>query len=521
LARAGGLPICDTVPARMQGEQTELQRPGGYAAVDSRAFIVAFALCSLAALCVLWIPKYLPMTDLPQHAAQVSIWKHLNDPAYGFGDVFELQYFTPYLMGYGLARLFAEAFSVLVALKLVLTLAVLGLPLSLLRLLHATRGDRWWSLVGFPLAFGYPFLWGFFNYVVAIPLGVFYLAFVVDCARRFDTRRAVWLAVLTTLLLAAHLLIFALCGLSAAALLAFSAKTWRAALLRLAPLTPSLLLALAWGMRRDQNGAIVPDVFHYGLQRFVEAPALLVGYPHDTAGLLVGLLIVSFFVISGVRLVRGPERWIPLALWACAYLLLPRDFNNVGFLYPRLATLLVPFAFLATEPGRPRVRPPLIHAALTVIALGWTCVVFGGFYAFDRDARQLDVALQGMPGNQRIRSLIFDRGDEYTPGGVPFLHFPVWYQVEKGGTTSFSFACSSLTVAVSRSKNCRLVKTSIDWLPAAFDMRSEQDAYDYYIVRAPTDLGPRLFRGATRRIHLAAHEGMWWVYRRGEKRGPG
>src|ERR1041384_4083763 len=112
---------------------------------DRRRYRLAFAACSLVALAVLWIPKYLPLADLPQHAAQISIWKHIDDPAFGFREVFELQYFTPYLLGYGLARLFAGLCSVLVAMKLVLTLTVLGLPWSLGQLLGATRGDRWWG----------------------------------------------------------------------------------------------------------------------------------------------------------------------------------------------------------------------------------------------------------------------------------------------------------------------------------------------------------------------------------------
>src|SRR6478609_10268523 len=98
-----------------------------------RSFLLALGACSLVALIVLWVPKYLPLTDLPQHAAQISIWKHLADPSYGFGKVFRVHYFTPYLLANALARVFAEAFTILVAVKLVLTLAVLGLPLSLWR----------------------------------------------------------------------------------------------------------------------------------------------------------------------------------------------------------------------------------------------------------------------------------------------------------------------------------------------------------------------------------------------------
>jgi hypothetical protein len=498
----------------MQVEKVEAPKAAGGDDND-RKFVAAFALCSLAALCVLWIPKYLPLSDLPQHAAQISIWKHIDDPAYGFRDVFELQYFSPYLLGYGLARLFAELFSVLVALKLVLTLSVLGLPWSLWRLLEASRGDRWWSLVGFPLAFGYSFLWGFFSYIVALPLGVLYLAFVVESARSFSTRRAVLLAAFTTLLFGAHLIVFALCGLSAAALLALSAKSLRDALVRLWPLAVGAVVALTWMSRYQKGRASVPNVFDYGLGRLVEAPALLLGYPDDTPSLLVALLLMVLFLASGVKLAERRERWIPLGVWACAYMAVPRDYNNVAFLYPRLATLLVPFAIVATEQGRPRFPAHLTRGALTSIALVWMAFVFIGFAGFDSDARQFDVVMSKMEPNKRIRSLVFERGGEYTPGGVPFLHFPAWYQTEKGGTDNYSFAYTLLSVAVFRDKT-KTVQASVDWQPWRFDMAEEQDEYDYYVVRAATDMGPELFKGATRHVHLAAHEGWWWVYRRGE-----
>jgi hypothetical protein len=478
---------------------------------DQRRFDVAFAVCSLAALGLLWIPKYLPLCDLPQHAAQIAIWKHIDDPAYGFGDVFELQYFTPYLLGYGLARLFAELFSVLVAMKLVLTLTVLGLPWSLRRLLEVTGGDRWWALAGFPAAFGYSFLWGFFSYIVALPLGVWYLASAIEYAREQSLRRGLRLAVFTTLLFGAHLMVFVLCGLSAAALIGLSAKSLRSAVVRLAPLALGAAIALLWMTRYQKGRASVPNVFRYGLSRLEEAPALLLGYPYDPASFWVGLLLMLLFVVSGVRLAKQRERWLPLGLWAGAYLGLPQDYNNVAFLYPRLAVLLMPFAIVATEPGRPRLSPRLLHASLTLIALAWMGAVFVGFHGFDRDARQFDVVMSKMAPNKRVRSLIFERGSDYTPGGVPFMHFPAWYQVEKGGTDSYSFAYTLLSVAVFRDKS-KSVEAKIDWQPWAFDVAKEQDHYDYFVVRSATDLGPGLFERATRPVKLVAHQGWWWVY---------
>lgn len=478
---------------------------------DQRRFNVAFGVCSVAALCLLWIPKYLPLGDLPQHAAQISIWKHIDDPAFGFRDVFELQYFTPYLLGYGLARLFAELCSVLVATKLVLTLAVLGLPWSLRRLLEVTGGDRWLALIGFPAAFGYSFLWGFFSYVVALPLGVLYLALAIEYSRARSPRRAVLLAVFTVLLFAAHLMVFALCGLAAAAIVGISAGSLRNALVRLSPLAIGASIALLWMTRYQKGRASIPNVFRYGLKRLEELPALLVDYPHDVPGFWVGLLLMVLFVASGVRLARQPERWLPLGIWICAYLGVPRDYNNVAFLYPRLAVLLIPFAIVATEAGVPRISPRLVRSSLIAIALCWMSALFVGFYGFDREARQFDVVMSQMAPGKRIRSLIFERGGEFTPEGVPFMHFPAWYQVEKGGTDSYSFAYTLLSVAVFRDKT-KQVEAKIDWQPEAFDAAKEQDDYDYFVVCSAVDLGRQLFEGARRPVRLVAHQGWWWVY---------
>ena len=140
------------------------------------AYWWAFIACSIAALVPLWTVKYLPMVDLPQHLAQVAIWMHIKDPAWGFGEQYGLNFMSPYLLGYVLIRVAAVFFDLDVAAKLVISVAVLGTPLALHRLLVRCGGDRWWSLVGFLLAFGFGFYWGFLNYILAVPLGLLLLA---------------------------------------------------------------------------------------------------------------------------------------------------------------------------------------------------------------------------------------------------------------------------------------------------------------------------------------------------------
>jgi len=226
---------------------------------------------------------------------------------------------------------------------------------------------------------------------------------------------------------------------------------------------------------------------------------------------LVGLLLILLFVASGVRLSQRRERWLPLGLWACAYFGVPQDYSNVAFLYPRLGIWLAPLAIVATELGPPRISRRLLHGGLVAIALGWMSFVFVSFCGFDRDARQFDRVIAKLEPKKRIRSLMFDRGSDYTPGGVPFLHFPAWYQVEKGGTDSYSFAYTLLSVAVLRDQT-KFVEARVDWEPWAFDITKEQDDYDYFVVRSATDFGPALFKGAPRPVQLIAHEGWWRAY---------
>ena len=44
------------------------------------------------------------------------------------------------------------------------TLAAIATPLALVALLEQTKGNRWWALGGFALAFNYSYHWGFLNF---------------------------------------------------------------------------------------------------------------------------------------------------------------------------------------------------------------------------------------------------------------------------------------------------------------------------------------------------------------------
>ncbi len=198
-------------------------------------------------LVTLWTVRYLPMVDLPQHAAQIYLWQHYDDPTQGLAQDYVLNWFTPYLGGYTLVRLAACVLPILQAIKLVVTLAVLAFPLSLHRLLRETGGDRWWSLLGYPMAFGFSFYWGFLNYLVALPVGMLFLVAALGFAREPTWRRGGAFAAIGVLLCLCHVLVFAVVGAAAGFLVLEGCRSVRGALVRLAPFLPGVLFSWSLG----------------------------------------------------------------------------------------------------------------------------------------------------------------------------------------------------------------------------------------------------------------------------------
>lgn len=110
---------------------------------------------------------------------------------YRFDQLFEVNWFTPYLLGYLIARAFAVVLSVHAAIKATVFVSVIVLPLAMRELLRRVGGDPRLSLLGFPLAFGYSFYWGFLNFSLAIAIGIVHVAIGTAVLQRPDRRNVI------------------------------------------------------------------------------------------------------------------------------------------------------------------------------------------------------------------------------------------------------------------------------------------------------------------------------------------
>lgn len=468
---------------------------------------------------LIWIFDPLPMADLPQHAAQVALYRALGDPAFPFAAQYEINYFTPYLLAYMTAAFFALALPIGLAFKATLQLGLVAWIWAIWRFQRRVGGDPWFMLFGFPLFFGLSFLWGFLNYLLAVPLVL--LALELSYAHGAPTapggegrgRIALQLALVGVLAFFAHgaACVFGM-ALGGAVALLRSPSRRLGDLLRLSlPYLPAALLAIAWRALNPEEPR--PSLWH-PLTRRLSLHQQLLGDRNDAEAAYWGLALLLFAlaaIVTALPALRGRdgrETWarrLPL-LAALAYVAAMPD--NVGSFYfagARFVLFVLLFAGWWTVAGAWRKLPPIA----ATLALGWLLVLLLRFGGVARDLEPLRPLLDGLPPRGTLLSIRLD--EDRNPFRIPFtIHQAAWYTARREGQTDFSFAFFRTSLVRYRPGRLPAIPIGFEHQPWRFDVLAIAGGYyDYWLVYAPpgasADLPPDRFR-------LRERTGPWWLY---------
>ena len=228
---------------------------------------------TLVLVATLFAFRDLPMVDLPQHAAQIAAWVHWGDPAYRTHEL-ELNFRTPYLLAYPLARLLAPLLGTVVALKVVVAAALVAHVAAYDHLVRRLGHDPWLTLLGVPTALGYAFCFGFVSFLVAVPLVVFALAVALAHAEHPKLKSGLVLSGLLSLTLLAHGVAVALAMLAVGPLLLRGGGRFVA---RVAPLLAPVVLGAVWLVPGSSAARIGGTYWGLGFDRLVELAGMLVG----------------------------------------------------------------------------------------------------------------------------------------------------------------------------------------------------------------------------------------------------
>ena len=497
-------------------------------------FLLACLLCGLP----VWLPDFPPMADLPQHAAQISLYLNLGNLDFPYSDQFELNLFTPYLLGYFLVAVLTPLLGIVAACKLVVWLALAAFALSTRFLLRQTGADPYWAWLTFPVLYGFAYQWGLLNYVIAAPVGIYFLGLVWQQVGNYNWRSSLLIALMLHALFFSHALIMALCVLIASAYWLFSSKSIRDFIKYAWPAAALIPIVLIWiaytsdyqqaktATEWDLSLFNTTDGYYTTLASWanpVEAgwgrltgfmPRML-GERPDLFVTLLGIFLFALPFIAGGRISKSWTRFIPLLFIILLIMFLPSVLRGNSYTFQRFTLLVMPLFLIAINaPSNPGQMQRYLRLLAPVIAFGWIAHMSVNALQFDKEADGFKTVLSKMEPHKRAVSLIFSRDDTNSISPT-LMHFPAWYTAVNSGISNPGFAMyTGMPVSFKKEYVASFI-VGYAWYPQLFDwQKHEGTTYDYFIVRADKDVSRYIFRKASCRIRQVNHSGQWWLYER-------
>lgn len=380
---------------------------------ETRWFVLAAAL--LAAVPLLW-PAVPPLTDLPGHIGRYRVM---------LGDAPELERYYGFqwrMVGNLGVDLLVAALAPWIGLEPAVKVVVIAIPVlttgALLWLSRELTGRvSPWALFALPLAYNYPFHFGFVNFVLAMALALAAWALWLRMGRLGQLRmRAMLFVAIGLIVWTAHVM-----GWAMLCLLVFGGECARAravgtklpvAIVRAAlaclPLTPPLLALLLW-----RGGGSAGDT-----ERFFDLMVKLKGIgsllrdrwlAFDTAS--AALLLILIYAGARGRIGRiVPEAAVAAGLAALAFLLLPFMLMGSAYADLRLLPYAMTVALAGLAPRAETASPVLQRIALAglVFFLLRTAATAASFALYERDWSRELAALDHLPRGARVLALTGD-----------------------------------------------------------------------------------------------------------------
>lgn len=478
--------------------------------------IVGWVVCSILVALPFLVVDFPPITDLPQHTAQVRLLREAwQDP----GAPYTIQWFTPYSLQYLiLACAWAIAGPAEAGRLGMLMAGLVWVAAAHLIALHRQRSYAAAALAS-SLFFTGTTYWGFYGFTLGWP--VFALWLLLASARRHHT--ATWVDAGSTLGVGILLYMSHILWLGAAVLwLAVSTVIFRvpirATAARALGLSPVLVAALIWYPHLAAGGFTSPTVW-------MATPTARLSFSWLVNALFGGLRGSIEFGIAAA-----------LGLWMVLALIQRRDstheagpdsellaaaamFGVLAFFLPdqRTNTILfavrwLPIAGVLALLGWPPVRRRTVLAGAA--ALGVVAALSLATALTWREFEQVEMSglaesLAALPPRPNVIGLDFVKESEFVKGR-PFLQAFAYAQVLRGGRLNFSFAEFVPSLVVFRTHDQRRWTPGLEWFPERV-RPADLSHFSHALVNADDVIHAR-FLGLPGVQRMTEH-GRWRLYR--------
>lgn len=282
------------------------------ALAEDRFLAGATAFLGVVTCAPLLVTPYVPLHDLPDHVGASSLIFDVLGGNTVAAEHYRIQLLpVPYWVMYALLAVGGLIFGPLLAAKLVVALAVLLLPLGMMRLALALGRDPRLGLLGFALAWDNNMMWGFVAYELGLGLAFFALASVARAKTSKEAFRAAPWSIALALTHAQSFGVFAALGLT---VVGRPARWNRRLGIWIASLVPGILILIPWVIDRALAGGTGvaesnDTVDFHSLQQhfggmFGFSTGVLFGPTAHHAGKLAFAVMASAPLILGAMAVR-------------------------------------------------------------------------------------------------------------------------------------------------------------------------------------------------------------------------
>jgi len=410
---------------------------------DTRVERVWFAVCSLVALIAVWGHRYPVGIDLPQHANLFRLWTELSNGPWEYRAMYRVELFTPYLLPYLIAYPVTKVVSALAAVKVLYSFTAVGLPLLMRRWLKTIGAEPRLALVGFVGAFGFPYIWGFFSNVVALPMVFGYLNSFERQGERPGLARIAATAAWAVALFLSHGITFGVAmGAAGISYLLRGAwfRRWRA----LAHFLLPSAVAIAWLSVRSTavNSHRIEEYLNWDRIVTLFSSAFL-PFPDQGYAKIALAGVLLFLLVARPRLRFSAARIAPFALALVAFLALPDWIASTWLVGSRLSVFVHVFAIALLVPREGDVVARQWFHVLGALTLAFLIVLNVRLAGFNREMAGLDVIARAIPRGADLETLVVRTNmDSAVFGAQQLGQTPAWITAERGGMIANDSAVS-------------------------------------------------------------------------------
>jgi prepilin-type processing-associated H-X9-DG protein len=459
--------------------------------------------------------RFPPITDLPQHVAQVRLFQEAwQDPS----GPYRIQWLTPYSLQYlllaGAWAIAGPAAAGRVGMLMVGLLWVTTFHL----IAYVRRRPPAGAALASTLFFTKTTYWGFYGFAIGWPL--FALWLLLTTGRRRDDAR--WFDALLALGIGVLLYVVHVLWLGAAVLwLAVSTVVLRvpirATLMRALGLAPVLIVTAIWYPRLSAGGFTSPTVW-------IVTPTGRLSFNWLVNGLFGGLRgpiefgIVAILALwallacvqhrTSLRAVLDVGLLTAAAIFFAFALILPDKHSNTILFSLRWLPIAGALALLACPPVRARgIVTRLVP--LCVLALLSFATISSWRQFESEEMSGLAESLATLPQQPRVIGLDFVKYSEFVMDR-PFLQTFAYAQVLHGGRLNFSFADFVPSPVVFRDFGHRRWTLGLEWFPERVQA-SDLAFFDYALVNGNEAVHERFSRLFG--VPGVTGQGRWRLYR--------